>query len=136
MSGVQRCALPIGLPAGLPGQRGVILGVGGRALVLELFGSRAALVAHLPALLASARLDAAMVPAAHVGPVPGYRARNMAAYLAGVPFGHGRPPAGDGVAVEARTTHAALRGLCMPAGPLAHLAVLNTRHPLLENACA
>lgn len=124
------------LPPVLPGQRGVILGVGGRELVLELFGSRAALLAHLPALLDSARLDAALVPPARVGPVPGYRARTMAAHLAAVPFEHRRPQAGDGVAVEARTTHAAARGLCLPSGPLAHLAVLNTRHPLLEDARA
>jgi hypothetical protein len=121
-------------PAPLPGQRGVILGVGGRPLMLELFGSTRALRAHLPALLDSARLDAALVPAGHRGPVPGYRARDMAAYLADVHFDHQRAAAGVGVSVEAATSHAALRGICLDAGPLAHLAVLNTRHPLLVSA--
>lgn len=115
----------------LPGQRGVLLGVGGRALVLELFGSTAALRAHLPALLMAARLDAALVPPQHVGPVPGHRARQMAAGLTDVPFRHEHPRAGGGVAVAARTTYASARGLCLETGPLAHLAVLNIRHPLV-----
>lgn len=99
--------------------------------MVELFGSSAALRAHLPALMTAARLDAALVPPQHVGPVPGYRARQMAAGLIDVQFRHGRPDAGSGVSVEAATPYATVRGLCLESGPLAHLAVLNTRHPLV-----
>jgi hypothetical protein len=114
----------------LPGQRGVVIGVGGRPVVLELFGSTAALRAHLPALLTAARLDAALIPPHYVGPVPSRRARRMVSALTGLPFSHERPRAGAGVAVCARSSYAAVRGLCLDTGPLAHLAVLNTRHPL------
>ncbi len=117
----------------LPGQRGVVLGVGGRPLALELFGSMRALRTHLPALLAGARMDAASVPPQHCVPVEGYRARDMAAYLDRadvVP----QPTAGTGRALMARTTHADLRGILTDSGVLAHLSVLNTRHPLLVTA--
>ncbi len=123
----------------LPGQRGVILGVGGQPLVLEMFGSRAALAAHLPALLAAVFLDAALIPPSLVGQVPGRRARRMAAHLAGVPLAGSAadPGAGDigvGTNLTAHTTHATVTGIATPAGGLAHLSALNTRHPLLVAA--
>lgn len=115
----------------LPGQRGVLLGVGGKPLLLELFGSTTALAAHLPGLLEGVRLDAATVPPQHVAEVPGWRARDMAAHLTGDPV---QPvaDAGIGVACVSRTSHADASGVLMPSGDLAHLTVLNTRHPLLE----
>lgn len=117
----------------LPGQRGVVLGVGGRPLALELFGSAKALAAHLPGLLAAARLDASLVPPQHRRPVEGWRARDMAAYLDSVDL-FGARESGAGVIVEARTTHADLRGIATASGALAHLGVLNTRHPVLALA--
>ena len=122
-----------GVPA-LPGQRGVILGVGGHPLLMELFGSTTALIAHLPALLGAARLDATLVPPVHVAQVPGRRARRMACHLDGVPLGQAPGGAGDGTALSARTRHATLSGVSLPTGELAHLSVLNTHHPLLEMA--
>jgi len=123
-----------GHPGGvaLPGQRGVILGVGGQPVLLELFGSPTALAAHLPGLLAGLSLDAALVPPTEVGPVPGRRARRMAHHLCGVPLGADPGHGGDGVALGGRTPHATVRGVAMPTGELAHLSVLNTHHPLLE----
>jgi len=128
----------------LPGQRGVILGVGGQPLVLEMFGSRAALAAHLPALLAAVFLDAALVPPSQVGQVPGRRARRMAAHLAGVPLAgsasdgsaadRGAGDVGVGTNLTARTTHATVTGIATPTGGLAHLSALNTAHPLLVAA--
>lgn len=117
----------------LPGQRGVVLGVGGRPLALELFGSTKALTIHLPALLEGARMDAASVPPQHWGPVAGYRARDMAAYLDRADA-RDVPTAGTGHALLGRTTHADLRGIRTATGALAHLSVLNTRHPLLVTA--
>jgi len=116
----------------LPGQRGVLLGVGGQPLVLEMFGSTKALSAHLPALLAAVSLDAALVPRVNVGAVPGRRARRMTAFLDGLALQCNPGHAGDGTALAARTSHADLNGIAMPTGELAHLSVLNTHHPLLE----
>jgi hypothetical protein len=109
----------------------VLLGVGGKPLLLEVFGSTTALAAHLPGLLEGTRLDAASVPPQHVAEVPGWRARDMAAHLTGDPV---RPvaDAGIGVACMHRTSHADASGVLMPSGDIAHLTVLNTRHPLLE----
>ncbi len=117
----------------------MILGVGGQPLVLEMFGSRAALAAHLPALLAAVFLDAALISPSQVGQVPGRRARRMAAHLAGVPLADsvGDGSAGDvgvGTNLTAHTTHAVVTGIVTPTGGLAHLSALNTAHPLLVAA--
>jgi len=116
----------------LPGQRGVILGVGGQPLLMEIFGSTQALATHLPPLLAALCLDAALVAAADIEHVPSRRARRMARHLTGLPLRHGVGHAGDGTPLLAHTSHAALSGVAMPTGALAHLSVLNTHHPLLE----
>ncbi len=71
--------VPLATP--MPGQRGVVIGVGGQPLVLELFGSAEALAAHLAQLLRSVLLDAAVVPLHHVAEVPSRRARRMIARL-------------------------------------------------------
>jgi hypothetical protein len=118
----------------LPGQRGVILGVGGQPVLLELFGSGTALAAHLPGMLAAAALDAALVPPTHRGEVPGRRARRMVTHLQGIGLGVDPTGGGDGVALGGDTSHAALRGVALSTGELAHLSVLNTHHPLLEMA--
>src|SRR5215472_7020856 len=61
----------------LPGQTGVIIGVAGWPMTMELFGSPSALLAHLPGIAAAARLDAPL--ARHAEPVPASRARWFAA---------------------------------------------------------
>ena len=92
-----------------------------------------ALAAHLPGLLAAARMDAASVPTQHGRPVAGQRARDMAAYLDRVDVWDA-PTAGTGRAMRGQSTHADLRGIVTDTGVLAHLSVLNTRHPLLVSA--
>ncbi len=82
----------------LPGQRGVILGVGGHPLLMELFRLTPALVAHLPALLGAVRLDAALVPPVQIAQVPGRRTRRMARHLDGLPLSQASGGAGDGTA--------------------------------------
>src|SRR5690606_13713332 len=47
-------------PKPLPGQRGVVIGVAGKPLLVELFGWSGGLAAHLPGLLDGLRLDAAL----------------------------------------------------------------------------
>jgi len=92
--------------APLPGQRGVILGVGGQPLVLEMFGRRARRMA------------------AHLAGVP--LADSVGDGSAG--------DVGVGTNLTAHTTHAVVTGIATPTGGLAHLSALNTRHPLLVAA--
>ncbi|MBU6214204.1 MAG: hypothetical protein KGP01_07160, partial [Actinomycetales bacterium] len=60
----------------LPGQRGVIIGVGGSPVSLELFGSVGACKAELPALLTAAFIDAGTVNS--YAPTRGAAARSFA----------------------------------------------------------
>jgi hypothetical protein len=85
------------------GQRGVLLGVGGQPLTVDLFGSAGALRAHLPALIRAARLDAALVPPHLRQPVPGRRARRMARRLAGTALRRADVDTGDGPGSTRRT---------------------------------
>ena len=116
----------------LPGQTGVITGVAGWPVALELFGSPSALSAHLPGILDAARLDALL--AGHAEPVPGRRARRLAAALSALPLESAPVHAGDGHAVTATGAHLAARGIAVPDGILAHLSALNLRHQLIGAA--
>ena len=66
-----------GRPRSLPGQCGVIVGIACWPISMEWFGSRDALVAHLPGIAAAARLDASLLhgqeSATASEPVPGRR---------------------------------------------------------------
>jgi hypothetical protein len=116
----------------LPGQTGVIVGVAGWPVALELFGSRDALVAHLPGILEAARLDAALADG--VAPVQGRRARRFAELLSGLPF-QPRPAAvGDGFRLDAAAPSVAARGIAVPNGSLAHVSALNLRHDIIGAA--
>jgi hypothetical protein len=116
----------------LPGQTGVITGVAGWPVALELFGSPSALGAHLPGILDSARLDALL--AGHAEPVPGRRARRFAAALSALPLEPAPAHAGCGQAVTAGGAHLAARGIAAADGILAHLSALNLRHNLIGAA--
>ncbi|MGB6455221.1 MAG: DUF6569 family protein [Streptosporangiaceae bacterium] len=116
----------------LPGQTGVITGVAGWPVALELFGSPSALSAHLPGILDAARLDAIL--AGNAESVPGRRARRFAAALSGLPLESVAVHAGDGHAVTAGGAHMAARGIAVPDGVLAHLSALNLRHELIGAA--
>lgn len=115
----------------LPGQRGVLIGIGDQPLGLELFGSTAALAHHLGPLLDAALFEAAVtgVPAA---PTPGRRARRLAARLELLDVITGLTDAGSGVSLFAQSPKLVARGVAAPDGRLAHLSVLATTHPLLE----
>jgi len=116
----------------LPGQTGVITGVAGWPVALELFGSPSALSAHLPGILDAARLDALL--GGHAEPVPGRRARRFAAALSALPLEPAPVHAGDGRAVTAGGAHLAVRGIAVSDGILAHLSALNMRHNLIGAA--
>lgn len=116
----------------LPGQTGVITGVAGWPVALELFGSPSALGAHLAGILDAARLDGLL--AGHAEPVPGRRARWFAAALSTLPLESTPIHAGDGHAVTAGGAHLAARGIAVPDGILAHLSALNLRHKLIGAA--
>ncbi|HTV99573.1 MAG TPA: DUF6569 family protein [Streptosporangiaceae bacterium] len=116
----------------LPGQTGVIVGIAGWPVTLELFGSPAALSAHLAGILDAARLDALLAGPAE--PVPARRARRFAAALSGLPLESAPVRAGDGHAVTASAVGLAARGLAAPGGTLVHLSALNLRHKLIGAA--
>jgi len=116
----------------LPGQTGVITGVAGWPVAFELFGSPSAMSAHLPGILDAARLDALL--AGHAEPVPGRRARRLAAALSTLPLESAPVHAGDGHAVAAGGAHLGARGIAAPGGILAHLSALNLRHELIGAA--
>ena len=116
----------------LPGQTGVITGVAGWPLTIELFGSPPALLAHLPGILSAARLDALL--AARAEPVPARRARRFAAAVTGLPLDFTPVHAGDGHAAAGHADNIAARGIATPDGALAHLSALNLRHELIGAA--
>ncbi len=93
----------------LPGQRGVLIGLGGHPAFVELFASPTGLRRHLPGLLEAAAIDAALLPAE---PTPGRRARRFVGPLAGAPLGHELgADAGSGHALGSRSQHHEIRGL-------------------------
>lgn len=113
----------------LPGQTGVIVGVGGWPVALELFGSRAALAEHLVSIIDAAFLEAML--ATVEAEVPARRARRFAAALSGMDL-HPRiddRPGGVRVDVETPGIHAA--GVATERGAVAHLSALNLRHELI-----
>ena len=116
----------------LPGQTGVITGIAGWPVTLELFGSPSALSAHLTGILDAARLDALL--AGHAEPVPGRRARRFAAALSDLPLESAPVHAGEGHAVTGGAARLAARGIAAPCGLLAHLSALNLRHKLIGAA--
>jgi hypothetical protein len=119
----------IAAPRVLPGQVGVIVGVAGWPVGLELFHSPAALTAHLPAILEAAQLDALLVGAA--APVPGRRARRFAAALSGREVDPTPARVGDGDLLAVDLPEVAARGIAARGSTLAHLSALNLRHVLV-----
>ena len=115
----------------LPGQRGVLIGLGGHPAFVELFASPTGLRRHLPGLLEAAAIDAALLPAE---PTPGRRARRFVGPLAGAPLGHELgADAGSGHALGSRSQHHEIRGLSWD-DQLLHATVFNRRHHLMEPA--
>jgi hypothetical protein len=115
----------------LPGQRGVLIGLGGQPAFVELFASPTGLRRHLPGLLEAALIDAALLPAE---PTPGRRARRFAGGLTNAPIGDELgADAGAGHAMASRSPHHEIRGLGWE-DQLLHATVFNRRHHLMELA--
>ena len=115
----------------LPGQRGVLIGLGGQPAFLELFASLTGLRRHLPGLLEAAAIDAALLDPE---PTPGRRARRFAGLLADAPIGdEPGTDAGEGHALASRSKYHEIRGLGWD-DQLLHATVFNRRHHLMEVA--
>ena len=117
---------PVAPVVPLPGQRGVIVGVAGHPLLLELFDDTRSLAEQWEAIIAAARLDAGTVPAARV---PNRRARAFIARITGAAT---RPVARQGLADEVIAEDLSLysaRGIAQ-GGHLLYLSAVNTRHQL------
>jgi hypothetical protein len=108
----------------LPFQTGVLIGVAGHPMLLEVFDSPRTLAHAWKALLRSAALDAA--GAAPV-PTPGRRARRFLDRLDLVPLTSS--PAGVGTALRGSSQHARLDVLVWRGRPVA-VAAVNARHEL------
>ena len=112
---------PAVVPRPLPGQSGVIVGVAGQPIALELFGSRSALAAQLPGIVEAATLEAMMHPRAER--VPARRVRRFAQAVERIDW---QPEVGDGAgqAWSAQSERATLRALTVPGGGIAHVCAV------------
>lgn len=108
-------------PRPLPGQSGVIVGVAGQPIALELFGSRSALAAQLPGIAEAATLEAMLHP--HVERVPARRARRFAHAVQQIDW-QPEAGAGPGQAWSARSDRATLRALTVSGGGIAHVSAV------------
>ena len=119
--------------APLDGQRGVVVGVAGQPVLLEVFPSSQALTEALPALLTGLLLDA-VAAGAPVEPTPARRARRIVERLDGERFHRQEGvDAGLGVPQTLDTRSLAARGVAVDE-VWAHLSVFNRTHPLLAAA--
>ena len=123
----------VGFPAAsvLDGQRGVVIGLAGQPVLLELFPSHACLTAALPELIAGLMVDA-LAGATPMAVTPGRRARRLVERLDGR-CAHlaDQVNAGDAAPFSLITEYAAVRGVTLDE-QWAHLTVFNRRHPLVE----
>ena len=113
----------------LPGQVGVLVGIGGQPYVAEVFDSPAMMRRQFEAIIQAAGMDARFAP---VTPTPGRRARRFLAHGDEVwlePSGD----AGIGERVTGRTPHVDAASLRWHGRDL-HLRLTNVRHPLLVGA--
>lgn len=117
----------VGEVEALPGQRGVLVGVGGHPAVLEVFEHPSGLRRELRSILRGVAVDALLAPAE---PTPGRRAR---AFVARVSRRAVEPAgaAGHGGRIGAADDLADLDGLSMDDDRLLHLSALNVRHTLV-----
>jgi len=108
------------------GQRGVLLGVAGHPVLLEVFDHPRTLAEQWSAILTAVALDAIGAPYA---PTPGYRARAFTARIQAMGL---EAVAQEPLAVTraGRDDLAAVRALTTPAGVI-HAAALNVRHDLV-----
>lgn len=119
----QRARALVGGLRPLPGQCGLLVGLAGQPLLLEVLDSPRTLAALWRPLLRSVALDALDAPAV---PTPGRRARRFADRLQQAPL-HERGEAGAGVGVTSSSPYGRLQGLVWRDRMVAASAV-NVRH--------
>ncbi|GAA2199964.1 ARPP-1 family domain-containing protein [Sinomonas flava] len=126
-------------PGVLEGQRGVVVGLGGRALTLELFGTSALFARHWEQFADALRFEAAHAELLAAQPTRGQGARDFVAGLATDPRRLFATPTTAHGAVASTPVRAAVgryaySGLAVQraAGPaqFAHLSVWDATHPL------
>lgn len=129
-AGVRRPGLDLDkLPKPVDGQRGVVVGFGGQAMMLELFGSHRLFTAHYRALVEAAWLDIQLT----AGSMPPVRtkaqsARDLAVRVMALDL----PPLPHGFAGNFGPV--AVNGIAAPSKSeptLAHLGAWDTRHPMM-----
>lgn len=104
----------------LPGQTGVLIGVGGVPTLLEVFADERLFAAAWPGILAAAALEAAGRPGKATG---GYRARDFIGVVESMQL-HTRPGTGAGRSLTAALGPLELRGVA-DGTRLLHASVLN-----------
>jgi len=114
------------LPRPIAGQRGVILGVGGRVLGAELFGNARGLADRWTGILEAALLDARLAP---TRPTQAETARGFARWMAAMTLVSG-PKAGAADTLTSSRGHVTATGLARES--IVHLSLLDERHPVLE----
>lgn len=114
----------------ISGQRGIIVGIGGRVVGAELFGSSAGLRARWQGILDAAALDARIAPPIAT---PSERARRFARRLAVMTLEDGGEA---GMARQLRSSRENFRlsGIGAGVDRIIHVAAFDESHPLLENA--
>ena len=111
----------------LPGQRGVLIGIGGHPVTMEVFEHQRVLTAQFAAIIGGVLADARLVPAQ---PTPGHRARTFVGQVSArrlEPWA----VAGSALAVEVRDDLVVADGLVIESNRMIHLSVLNARHELV-----
>lgn len=134
------------VPKPLDGQRGVVIGVGGHPLLLEVFGTATLFRDHYRQLIEAALLDAELLPTAAqtAAPMPGQLARDFAAVAGAIDFGefysegaqrHGSIRSRNVLGVRGPVIAEGMAVRLPNREPdIAHLSCWNTKHPLMEMA--
>lgn len=112
----------------LPGQRGVLIGIGGHPVLLEVFDHPRTLESQWEAIIGGVLADAALVPARRTA---GHRARSFATRISNRRL---EPVPGCRARGEARDHLVAVDGLTTGSDRVVHLTALNVRHDLVGAA--
>lgn len=112
------------MPSILPGQRGVIIGIGGYVAAAEFFGNTDGLAARWDGIIEAARYEALEAPQHQT---PSWAARDFAASIEGTPMGEDLKQPRE---FKTPTGPLALNSFAISLG-LIHAAVFNGAHPLL-----
>lgn len=114
----------------MSGQRGVIVGIGGRPAWLELMPSPRVLATFWSAILDAALLDGQLAPRRST---PGQAARDFAAATRELPL-HPVGLAGDGTTMTATAGSLTARGIGSNTGQLLHTLTFDADHRLWEDS--